>query len=161
MGTLSIKPRTPTKLQGIHGHGTVLRQSLVWAWWKTQALFALIDSKTPEDHGLDTRKLLPLLSPLHQYPILPPVPFFSRKSQQNRFLPSRDWVMVGAWGTTKFKGEMALLVRRFRWCHLICFLHVATRILSHTPTPKEQKAHLGGSQGPRWSSPFGEKVKLS
>lgn len=38
MGTLSIKPKTPAKLQGIRGHGTGLRQSLVWAWWKTESI---------------------------------------------------------------------------------------------------------------------------
>lgn len=113
MGTLSIKPRTPAKLQGIRGHGTGLRQSLVWAWWKTQALFALIDSKTPEDHDLDTIKLPPLPSPLHQHPTFSPKAPFSQKSQENRSLPSRDCVVLGAWETTKFKGEMVFLSRDF------------------------------------------------
>lgn len=90
MGTLSIKLRTPMKLQGIHGHGTGLRQSLVWAWWKTQALFALIDSKTPEDHDLDTINLSPVPPSQLQRPTLSPIALFSQKSQKTRFLAFRD-----------------------------------------------------------------------
>lgn len=98
MGTLSIKPRTPTKLQGIHGHGTGLRQSLVWAWWKTQALFALIDSKTPEDHDLDTTNLPPVPPSQLQHPALSSIALLSQKNQKTRFLAFRDCVEVGAGG---------------------------------------------------------------
>lgn len=113
MGTLSIKPRTPTKLQGIRGHGTGLRQSLVWAWWKTQALFALIDSKTPEDHDLDTISLPPVppFQPQRAH-TLPKCSLLPEKPEEPLPPLQRLWWWEPV-ETTKFKGEMAFLSKDF------------------------------------------------
>lgn len=151
MGTLSIKPRTPTKLQGIHGHGTGLRQSLVWAWWKTQALFALIDSKTPEDHDLDTIRLLPLPPVLHQYPTLSPSgSLFPEKPEEP--LPSLQ-KLCGSRKQPHLRGTRS---------QLICFLYVAVNSLlpHHHLSPQKKKAHLGRSGSRKRLPRLGERSVL-